>query len=606
MLNNAATSSLFLKINLGITILLSLLFLQFNANYNIQTLFTIAALISTAATVYLIYYILFRLFFRFHATIYFLLLIFLLTDFLLMVDFAIYRVWGFHINAMVVNIIFSPAAYASLSMNTSSIFLIIFLISAFILFEFYIIKFLHKHNGNIPQINRKLNFILIPLLLVIIVTEKFTYAYASFELNYPILTRTKIIPLYQPLTMNTLFVRTFHFKRPRKDSLSIEMKKISTVNYPLHKLIIHNQHKPNIFIFGIDALRRDVISKETAPNIYAFMQDSIDYKHNISGGRATRFGIFSIFYGLYGNYWFSFLDSNTAPVFFDVLKDLKYNISIISSANLDWPEFKETVFTHVRKDIKDNFQGSILKKDSQTIAYAKKWLQQEKYNQPLFSFIWLDGVHARMYEKEHRVFLPDSFKGDYLTITKEEQKKVYNQYKNSVHAADAKFKQYIDTLKRLHLYKNSIIIVLSDHGEEFYEYGSFGHNSSFDKEQVNSTLIVHFPDKKMQSVTHMTSSLDIVPTILTYLGVQNPIYDYAQGLNLFSNKYKRDCSFVGSWNYNAIVCNKYTIVLSNISFSNEIRDTKSYKILKTYDKNYINNVMLKTINEDSRFMKKKN
>src|SRR6185295_13035902 len=71
-----------------------------------------------------------------------------------------------------------------------------------------------------------------------------------------------------------------------------------------------------------------------------------------------------------------------------------------------------------------------------------------------------------------------------------------------------------------------------DHGEEFMEKGRWGHNSEFTEEQTRPPLVVWIPGTGSSVVDEMTSHLDIVPTIMPFLGVKNPRSDYSQGGNL--------------------------------------------------------------------------
>ena len=600
--------SIYFKINLIITALLSLLFLIFQEGYTtFSFIFTLFALISTSATLYLIYYILFRAFFRFSNGIkYILAFLFTLTNILLLTDWIIYRSWGYHINGMVLNIMLSPSAYDSLIISTSSVVFVTLTIVGLFGLQFVLLKKIATISEKKEQsINSKFNKYLSISLLFIIISEKLTYSVANLHANTEILNKSSVVPLYQPLLMDDLLI-SLGMKKVKSNNVALNLKTVSNIKYPLHKIEIKNSKKPNIFIFGIDALRPDVLTPAIAPNINAFEDHAIDFEDNYSGGNNTRFGLFSFFYGINSSYWFGFLNIGKGPVIFDTLKDLHYQISIISSANMSWPEFRKTAFYNVQDKIKDNFKGSILTKDKKVIKYFSQWIEKQNPKKSIFSFLWLDGVHASVYPNAHRKFLPDNDKvNDYLSATKSKKTALFNMYKNSVNTADARFKEFIDILKKKGLYNNSIIIVMSDHGQEFYEHGYYGHNSAYDTQQARCTFI--FKDQnetKPEVVHHMTSHLDVVPTLMKRLGVTNPSSDYSHGENLFDKNYKRACSFVGNWNENAIICKDNTFIISDIvtkAFDNQIRDTKSYKPVKLKDKSELNRVLMESLKQNSQF-----
>ena len=95
-------------------------------------------------------------------------------------------------------------------------------------------------------------------------------------------------------------------------------------------------------------------------------KDSIVLGNHYSGGNSTRFGIFSLLYGLNSTYWFTFLNASKGSVFFDVLKQLQYDMSIVSSTNTSWPEFKKTAYFNIVDKIKDDFKGKPWEKDKQS------------------------------------------------------------------------------------------------------------------------------------------------------------------------------------------------------------------------------------------------
>ena len=94
----------------------------------------------------------------------------------------------------------------------------------------------------------------------------------------------------------------------------------------------------------------------------------------------------------------------------------------------------------------------------------------------------------------------------------------------------------IETLEVRDLLDNSIVIITGDYGEEFYENDFFGHTSSFDDYQLKTAFVLHYPGNKYQLIQRITSHLDIVPTLMDYLGCISSPENYSQGLPLLGTK----------------------------------------------------------------------
>jgi arylsulfatase A-like enzyme len=89
----------------------------------------------------------------------------------------------------------------------------------------------------------------------------------------------------------------------------------------------------------------------------------------------------------------------------------------------------------------------------------------------------------------------------------------------------------IAKLKELGIYDKTMIVICSDHGEEFYEHGDHGHGATFYDEVTRVPLIVHVPwIKKGRRIRELTQTVDIMPTILDLLDI--PVPGQAQGKSL--------------------------------------------------------------------------
>ena len=110
-----------------------------------------------------------------------------------------------------------------------------------------------------------------------------------------------------------------------------------------------------------------------------------------------------------------------------------------------------------------------------------------------------------------------------------------------------RLKEVFDTLEKNNLYDNTIVVLVGDHGEEFFEKGRLGHNSAFHKEQIHTPLVIHIPGRKPEVYSKMSSHLDIVPMLAPYFGVTNDPEDYSLGFNLLDGKSERKYSISCGW-----------------------------------------------------------
>ncbi len=77
---------------------------------------------------------------------------------------------------------------------------------------------------------------------------------------------------------------------------------------------------------------------------------------------------------------------------------------------------------------------------------------------------------------------------------------------------------------------NTVVFVLSDHGDQMQEHGLFGKNVFFE-DSVRVPMLVHTPGRMAAGVrTELTEAIDVMPTILEMCGVETP--GYVQGRSL--------------------------------------------------------------------------
>ncbi len=101
-------------------------------------------------------------------------------------------------------------------------------------------------------------------------------------------------------------------------------------------------------------------------------------------------------------------------------------------------------------------------------------------------------------------------------------------YNGEVRYADFEVVRLIAFIRKH--YPESLIVITSDHGEEFWEHGSIGHTKTAYRELAHVPLLFLGPDLSPQEVNTPIESIDIVPTIADYLDL--PLQNGWQGESL--------------------------------------------------------------------------
>ena len=103
---------------------------------------------------------------------------------------------------------------------------------------------------------------------------------------------------------------------------------------------------------------------------------------------------------------------------------------------------------------------------------------------------------------------------------------------------DAELAQLDDALKRIPAIldetgraTNTVIVVIADHGERFFEHGRIGHAMFLDEPVIHVPLILHGPNIPAgRRIKNVVRSIDLYPTLAALAGGKPP--DVLQGCNL--------------------------------------------------------------------------
>ena len=473
------------------------------------------------------------------------------TQIFIYVDKLVFGLFGYHLNGFAWNLVTTPGGIESMGGGSGMRLAALVLAIVFLAAEAAValVVTLGKPGTVLRSaITRRALVVLLVLLVVASSAERLTYAWSALKARSSVLTVGPSFPFYKTTSMKKLAKKMgVEIVKRRSDEIDVAN---SRIQYPLKPLVVNPPAKKyNILWLTVESLRADVLTPEIMPKTWEFAQKAHRFDRHYSGGNGTRMGVFALFYGLYGSYWFPFLAEHRHPVLFDVLEKQNYQFSLYTSARFTYPEFDKTIFASIPPELMHEGKGDVgWEKDRENVGHIIDFIANRDKARPFMVYLFFESPHADYdFPDESIIRTPYLDKMNYATMDpKRDMPLIFNRYINSVRHLDSQVARLVEDLEQEKLMDDTIIILSGDHGEEFMEKGRWGHNSAFTEEQIRTPLVLWIPGKGSGVSDKMTSHLDIVPTIMPLLGVQNPIGDFSQGFDLLGPE-ERSFTVVADW-----------------------------------------------------------
>ncbi|MCG8587751.1 MAG: sulfatase-like hydrolase/transferase [Proteobacteria bacterium] len=161
--------------------------------------------------------------------------------------------------------------------------------------------------------------------------------------------------------------------------------------------------------------------------------------------------------------------------------------------------------------------------DSQVVnASVFEWLERHREDR-FFLFMHYMDPHDPYFEHPYNGNGVARVTGDPDPARAEELRALY---RGEIEYLDAQFGVFLDRLRQLGLYENSVILMTSDHGEEFQEHGGWWHGLTLYDEQIYVPLLVQWNDAAVAAAAgedgRLVRHIDVAPTLLGRAGVAVP------------------------------------------------------------------------------------
>lgn len=493
----------------------------------------------------------------------------------LLADTIVFRMFNFHINGFVWNLLFTQGGIQSMGGETS-VYVTFGLIFAGLLgLEAVFLSMSLK----IRAVNRWLERLftrrrivgLVAALLLLAGLERVAYGLANIYSYRPVLLASRVFLFYLPCTFD--LPPGLAPPKGRRVALPSNHVRSDSLRYPLQP-IESNDTPPawNIVFLVAESLRADAVNSEIMPATHDFANQSAWFRNHYSGGNGTRMGMFALFYGLYSNYWFAFLHATRPPVLTQLLEQRHYQFALYTSARFTYPEFDKTLWAGLEpaEMLEGDSNREGWENDQAHVTRMLDFIDRRDTRRPFMTFLFFESPHARYY------FPPDcairkNYLEDFNYITTSLKKNIHlikNRYDNSCYHLDGQLRRVLEHLQAKGLMDSTLVVITGDHGEEFMEKGNWGHNSAFTEEQLRTPLLLWVPGREPCQVSALSSHLDVAPTLMTLLGVKNPPGDYSLGVDLFGTA-PRTWTVAGDWDDMAFIdsTHKVRFFFESLGFS---------------------------------------
>ncbi len=352
----------------------------------------------------------------------------------------------------------------------------------------------------------------------------------------------------------------------------------------------HNS-EPNVILISLDTLRADHLGcygypKNTSPNIDLLAQEGALFSQTFAHAPGTYPSHWSMMTALFpsNHYYYYHMDHFYNPSLLtlaDLLREEGYATSAFTggagvSARLGFAQGFDSYF---------EYKGSGVEQENLEDLYTRtqKWLQAYK-NRKFFLFLHTYQIHDPYIPPEefrqkiseeklkwnsaqlHRIF--NWPRGRFKSLSEKERDNLVVLYDGEIRYTDERLiKSLVDYLKEAGLYDQTMIILTSDHGEEFYEHNGWGHSTSLYNELLSVPLIIKFPHAKYRSqkISQIVRSVDIVPTIMDILDIQVSGYEFdgKSLVPLLSGKEKKDRVFISEKRFGPMFPDRIAINKAN-------------------------------------------
>ncbi|MCK4546183.1 MAG: sulfatase [Candidatus Eisenbacteria sp.] len=296
----------------------------------------------------------------------------------------------------------------------------------------------------------------------------------------------------------------------------------------------------NLLLIMIDTLRADHLScygyeRPTSPNIDALATQSTLFENAIAPSPWTLPSVASILTGLHSTRHQAIRERFPLPQHRETLAEVLTGQGYTAGA------FVSGIFVTAQygidqgfADFDESFVGDHTHVSSPEITDAAvEWLRHQG-DSPFVLFLHYFDPHDAYiahpgfeFGKPYDGWVDPTIEPRVLSRQAARFDEEDRDYLISCYDSEIKFTDYhvgrvLDELKTLGLDESTVVVLTSDHGEEFLEHGLLGHRRTLYEEVLHVPLLLRHPDMRdlPERVVQPVGLVHLMPTLLDMLGVE--------------------------------------------------------------------------------------
>jgi membrane-anchored protein YejM (alkaline phosphatase superfamily) len=335
-------------------------------------------------------------------------------------------------------------------------------------------------------------------------------------------------------------------KAPASDLFDQE-RMLSELERRRDELLAHvtAKRRPDILFVHVESMRRDMMRSEIMPHLTELAGECLVSPHHYTTGNNTGTSMFGVLTGQAGAYYPLARARHAQPLPLAILRRLGYRTSVSFTNNL---RTYDGIYGLLFDGLVDETYGVSTDRveidDASMIDHYLAEIAGAK-DRPRFDYLVLDSSHYDYaYPPAFEKFRPTMTLGAGMKDTfvtrpgiNDEMKGrgpfIRNRYQNSLLYVDSLIDRLMTRLRSRDAGKQPIVVIFGDHGEEFWEHGSFGHGLSLSEEQTSVPLLVCLPERTTTRY-HYSTHADVFPTIFELMQLDDTGIAFMSGKSLLS------------------------------------------------------------------------